>query len=126
MEIRTKIMKSGAGWYLGSECFEEGNMFWHPYDRMSDYYYSKWEATSAFSNTMPELKYTLEEVIKEIEDEIKMVKDLLEKKDHHILIPKRAEFLNMALEYAKKNKRLKVRWNYSINATPENAIVEEK
>jgi len=47
-------MKSAAGYYIGREYEEEGE--WFPYDRLSDYYNSPFEAINVLEDFIVEMK----------------------------------------------------------------------
>ena len=113
--IRTKVMRSAAGWYIGQEQWDEESQCWFPYDRLSDYYYSKWEAVLDFDPKT----FNFEEALREIEEELPRLR-----KNKHPLAKSRTKFLLQCKLTLSEGRLLVYRWNYSVFATPETAIQE--
>ena len=111
------ICQSGAGYYMGSMCWDEGSKYWGPNDRYSSYFYSKWEVFLAFKREY-DLKMTPDEAIKEIDSEMEKAKG-----NKHKLIKKRIEFLNTCKAAIARKVQPKVIWNYDSGAKPGNAII---
>ena len=47
-----QVMKSGAGWYVGYEYYDDEYDFWGPYDRVTGYYATKEEAEEVLAKIL--------------------------------------------------------------------------
>jgi len=120
-------MKSGAGWYIGQEVYDQEGKYWVPYQRLSHYFYSEWEPSlilhTSFNeediSTIPSDK--LAGYVAEIEEEL-----IKAGKTKHRLIKKRIEFLERCREYLSQGMMPGCWWNYAVDATPTDAIIWEE
>ncbi len=115
--IKTVVMSSAAGWYVGQVIFDAAFGCYIPYSRGGDYHYSRWEVQISFNGGS---EFNFIKAFDEVATELTKAQSL---RDSHRLIPTRIQFLEEVAYLLIDGIKPSIRWNYSMMAEPEDAII---